>query len=64
MNTYSKKVTLLMVVLSVLNATVVYIFTENIALSSLMMIITYFIQITLAFALGKIKTKPSLEASI
>jgi len=62
MFTYSRKITLLMVGLSVFNALMVLVVTENNYLFSQVLILTFIAQLVLVFALGKVKAKtPSLN---
>lgn len=55
MNIYSKKITLLMIALSLLNGGVSYYLTKSTLLFSQVMILTYIAQFALVFALGKVK---------
>jgi len=57
MITYSKKVTLLMVSLALLNAAIAYSQTENNYIFSQVLIVTYLIQMALVLVLGKVKTQ-------
>lgn len=64
MLTYSRKITLLMVVLAVICSLVLFAITNDTFLSAVVMIMTYVVQVMLVFATGKVGRKSKTNNSL